>query len=69
MIFRLLKTASSFVLASKAPSPYPSREKSCRGSSEWEGENWYASGIFFGYGLAGNRFEQPLSFLFRLCPS
>ena len=27
------------------------------------------SGAFFGCGLAGNRFEPPFPFLFRLCPA
>jgi len=51
--------APSFVLGRPNPSTYPDREKSCLGSSGWEGENWYASGAFFGCGLAGQRFEQP----------
>ena len=46
--------ALSCVLASKASSTYPDREKSCLGSSGWEGENCYASGAFFGAALLDN---------------
>jgi hypothetical protein len=46
--------ALSGVLASKASSTYPDREKSCLGSSGWEGENWYASGASVDSALLDN---------------
>lgn len=51
--------ASSFVRTSKASSTYPTRGKSCLGSSGRVGEKRYACGAFFGCSLAGQRFEQP----------